>query len=64
MTIFFYTFNNFPKLLTQLAQQFYPKRLTVQSGYTFFQYVCSLGIEPKTFALQTQCSTTEPQEQW
>ncbi len=23
---------------------------------------CSLGIEPTTFALQTQCSTTEPQE--
>ncbi len=24
--------------------------------------VCSLGIEPTTFALLTQCSTTEPQE--
>ncbi len=33
------------------------------SGYIFFcQYVCSLGIEPTTFALLTQCSTTEPQE--
>ncbi len=32
-------------------------------GYTFFyQYVFSLGIEPTTFALLTQCSTTEPQE--
>ncbi len=32
-------------------------------GYTFFfyQYVCSLGIEPTTFALLKQCSTTEPQ---
>ncbi len=30
--------------------RFYPKRLTVHSGYTFFsQYVCSLGIEPTTF---------------
>ncbi len=29
----------------------------------FCQYMCSLGIEPTTFALQTQCSTTEPQEQ-
>ncbi len=29
-----------------------------------FQYVCSLGIEPTTFALLTQCSTTEPQEHW
>ncbi len=31
--------------------------------YIFCQYVCSLGIEPTTFALLTQCSTTEPQEQ-
>ncbi len=30
--------------------------------YIFYQYVCSLGIEPTTFALLTQCSTTEPQE--
>ncbi len=28
----------------------------------FCQYMCSLGIEPTTFALLTQCSTTEPQE--
>ncbi len=37
---------------------FYPKRLTVHSGYTFFLSVCvcSLGIEPTTFALLTQCS--------
>ncbi len=28
----------------------------------FCQYVCSLGIEPTTFALLTQCSTTEPQD--
>ncbi len=28
---------------------FYPKRLTVHSGYAFCQYVCSLGIEPTTF---------------
>ncbi len=46
------------------SRRFYPKRLTVHSGYTFFcQYVCSLGIEPTTFALLTQCSTTEPREQ-
>ncbi len=31
--------------------------------YSFNQYMCSLGIEPTTFALLTQCSTTEPQEQ-
>ncbi len=42
---------------------FYPKRLTVHSGYTFYcQYVCSLWIEPTTFVLLMQCSTTEPQE--
>ncbi len=35
----------------------------MHSGYTCFcQYMCSLGIEPTTFALLTQCSTTEPQE--
>ncbi len=46
------------------SRHFYPKRLTVHSGYTFFcQYVCSLGIEPTNLcALLTQCSTTEPQE--
>ncbi len=39
------------------SRRFYPKRLTVHSGYTFFcQYVCSLGIEPTTFALLMQCS--------
>ncbi len=44
---------------------FYPKRLTVHSGYTFIcQYMCSLGFEPTTFALLTQCSTTEPQEHY
>ncbi len=45
------------------SRRFYPKRLTVHSGYTLFcQYACSLGIEPTTFALLMQCSTTEPQE--
>ncbi len=28
-----------------------------------FVSMCSLGIEPTTFALLKQCSTTEPQEQ-
>ncbi len=37
-------------------------RLTVHSGYTFIVSMCSLGIEPTTFALLSQCSTTEPQE--
>ncbi len=45
------------------SRRFYPKQLTVQSGYTFYyQYACSLGIDPQLFALLTQCSTTEPQE--
>ncbi len=38
-------------------RRFYPKQVTVHSGYTFFcQYMCSLGIKPTTFALLTQCS--------
>ncbi len=37
----------------------------VHSGYkNFCQYMCSLGIESTTFALLTQCSTTEPQEHY
>ncbi len=35
----------------------------IQDIHLYCQYVCSLGIEPTTFALLTQCSTTEPQEQ-
>ncbi len=34
----------------------------IQVIHFFCQYVCSLGIEPTTFALLTQCSTTEQQE--
>ncbi len=30
----------------------------------FCQYVCFLGIEPTTFVVLTQYSTTEPQEHW
>ncbi len=33
------------------SRRFYPKRFTVHC-----QYVCSLGIEPTTFALLTPCS--------
>ncbi len=36
----------------------------IQAIYLYFQYVCSLGIEPTTFALLTQCSTNEPQEHY
>ncbi len=31
------------------SRHFYPKRLTVHSGYNYFQYMCSLGIEPTNF---------------
>ncbi len=34
----------------------------IQAIHFFCQYMCSLGIEPTTFALLTQCSTTEPQK--
>ncbi len=43
------------------SRRFYPKRLTVHSGYTFNFYV-PWELNPQTFALLTQCSTTEPQE--
>ncbi len=34
----------------------------IQVIHLYCQYVCFLGIEPTTFVLLTQCSTTEPQE--
>ncbi len=34
----------------------------IQAIHLYCQYVCSLGIEPTTFALLTQCSTSEPHE--
>ncbi len=51
----------FPHLIIMciyaFRRHFYPKRLSVHSGNTFFsQYMCSLGIKPTTFALLTQCS--------
>ncbi len=47
------------------SRRFYPKRLTVHSGYTFsFISMCvPWELNPRPFALLTQCSTTEPQEQ-
>ncbi len=37
---------------------------TVHSGYTFFVSMCvPWELNPQPFALLTQCSTTEPQEQ-
>ncbi len=34
LTVYIYAF----------SRRFYSKQLTVHSGYTFFQYACSLGI--------------------
>ncbi len=45
------------------SRRFYPKRLTVHSGYTCFITMCvPWESNPQPFALLTQCSTTEPQE--
>ncbi len=49
------------------SRRFYPKRLTVHSGYTIFIYffisMCvPWEMNPCPFALLMQCSTTEPQE--
>ncbi len=47
---------------THLADAFIQSDLQWIQAIHFCHYVCSLGIEPTTFALLTQCSTTEPQE--
>ncbi len=47
------------------SRRFYPKQLTVHSGYTFYFFISMCvpwGLNPQPFALLTQCSTTEPQE--
>ncbi len=44
------------------SRQFYPKRLTVHSGYTFLSVCVPLELNPQPFALLTQCSPTEPQQ--
>ncbi len=45
------------------SRRFYPKLLTVHSGYTFFVSICvPWELNPQPFALLTQCSTTEPKE--
>ncbi len=44
------------------SRRFYPKRLTLHSGYTFLSVCVPWELNPPPFALLTQCSTTEPQE--
>ncbi len=47
------------------AFSFYPKRLTVHSGYAFIVSMCvPWESNPQPFALLTQCFTTVPQEHW
>ncbi len=45
-----------------LADAFIQSNLQSIQVIQFCQYVCSLGIEPTTFALLMQCSTTDPQD--
>ncbi len=45
-----------------LADAFIQSDLQCIRLYMFCQHVCPLGIEPMTFALLAQCSTTETQE--
>ncbi len=50
-------------VLITFSRHCYPKRLTVHSGYTFIVSMCvPWELNPRPFALLTQCSTTEPQE--
>ncbi len=56
MNIFTFTFMH-------LADAFIQSNLQrIQTIHLYCQYMCSLGIEPTTIVLLTQCSTTEPQE--
>ncbi len=55
--------NDFSFTFMHLADAFIQSDLQcIQAVHLYCQYVCSLGIEPTTFALLKQCSTTEPQE--
>ncbi len=55
--------NVFKFAFMHLADAFIQSDL-VHSGYTFFVSMCvSWELNPQPFALLTQCSNTEPQEQ-
>ncbi len=62
--IFFYVKKIYVFYFLKFSRRFYPKRLTVHSGYTFcFISMCvPWELNPQPFVLLTQCSTTEPQE--
>ncbi len=58
--IYIYTFSEGCYIyIYAFSRHFYPKQLTVHSCYTYFcQYMCSLGIEPTTFALKIKFINT------
>ncbi len=67
LCLYFYTLpclctEMFPFTCMHLADAFIQSDLQCIQAIHFYQYVCSLGIEPTNFALLRQCSTTEPQE--
>ncbi len=66
ITTFFQQFGFSLSILINIyafSRRFYPKRLTVHSGYTFFVSKCvPWELNPQSFALLMQCSTAEPQE--
>ncbi len=57
---------NFYIYIHAFSRRFYPKQLTVHSGYTFFfiSMCVPWELNPRPFALLTQCSTTELQERF
>ncbi len=59
------TLNYIIIIIYAFSRRFYPKRLTVHSGYTCFISMCvPWELNPQPFALLMQCSTTEPQEHY
>ncbi len=58
---FFFVLTNIIIYIYACSRRFYPKRLTVL--YIFVSMCVPWELNPQPFALKTQCSTTEPQEQ-
>ncbi len=53
------------EILFTFSRRFYPKRLTVHSGYAYFcEFMCSLGIEPTTFFFEFVSHDSEDSELW
>ncbi len=62
ISFFIYFVKCFTFTFMHLTDAFIQSELQCIQAIHFYQYVCSLGIEPTTFALLMQCSTTEPQD--